>query len=155
MDYSPLGSSVHGILWARILEWVAISFSRGSSWPRDWTQVSCIAGRFFTSELGNWGMRTIRHLPGWKVGRTLLMSHFYWQSFLHKGKWAALDSWRYQYFAHSSLFLNDTKTNEKEDKILVHCEHRTPVIKVTVVTVMTVAETGNWLLERSTGLDLF
>ena len=31
MDYSPLGSSVHGILWARILEWVAISFSRGSS----------------------------------------------------------------------------------------------------------------------------
>ena len=34
VDYSPLGSSVHGILQARILEWVAISFSRGSSWPR-------------------------------------------------------------------------------------------------------------------------
>ena len=43
--YSPPGSSVHGILQARVLEWVAISFSRGSSWPRDWTQVSCIAGR--------------------------------------------------------------------------------------------------------------
>ena len=42
------GSSVHGILQARILEWVAISFSRGSSPPRNWTQVSCIAGRFFT-----------------------------------------------------------------------------------------------------------
>ena len=42
------GSSVHGILQARILEWVAIPFSRGFSWPRDWTQVSCIAGRFFT-----------------------------------------------------------------------------------------------------------
>ena len=41
--------SVHGILQARILEWVAIPFSRGSSWPRDWTRVSCIAGRFFTS----------------------------------------------------------------------------------------------------------
>ena len=40
------GSSVHGILQARILEWVAIFFSRGSSWPRDWTQVSCIRGRF-------------------------------------------------------------------------------------------------------------
>ena len=39
--------SVHGILQARILEWVAISFSRGSSLPRDWTQVSCIAGRCF------------------------------------------------------------------------------------------------------------
>ena len=48
MDYnSPLGSSVHGILQARILEWVAISFARGSSWPRDWTWVSCITGRFF------------------------------------------------------------------------------------------------------------
>ena len=38
----------HGILQARILEWVAIRFSRGSSWPRSWTHVSCIAGRFFT-----------------------------------------------------------------------------------------------------------
>ena len=37
MDYSPPGSSVHGISQARILEWGAISFSRGSSWPRDWT----------------------------------------------------------------------------------------------------------------------
>ena len=48
MDCSPPGSSVHGISQARILEWVAISFSRGSSWPRNWTQVSGIAGRFFT-----------------------------------------------------------------------------------------------------------
>ena len=37
-----------GIPQARILEWVAFPFSRGSSWPRDWTQVSCLAGRFFT-----------------------------------------------------------------------------------------------------------
>ena len=42
MDCSPSGSSVHGILQARILEWVAISFSRGSSHPRGQTQVSCI-----------------------------------------------------------------------------------------------------------------
>ena len=40
------GSSIRGILLARILEWVAISFSRGSSWPRDWTRVSCLAGGF-------------------------------------------------------------------------------------------------------------
>ena len=40
---------VHGILQARILEWVAFPFSRGASHPRDWTQVSCIAGGFFTS----------------------------------------------------------------------------------------------------------
>ena len=47
VDCSPPGSSIHGILHARILEWVAISFSRGSSWPRDQTQVSHIAGRCF------------------------------------------------------------------------------------------------------------
>ena len=47
VDCSPPGSSVHGILQARILEWVSISFSRGSSLPRDRTQVSCIAGRCF------------------------------------------------------------------------------------------------------------
>ena len=50
MDYSPAGSSVHGIFQARILEWVAVPFSRGSSQSRDRTQVSCIAGRFFTTE---------------------------------------------------------------------------------------------------------
>jgi len=47
MDCSPPGSTAHGILQARILEWVAISFSRGSSRPRDQTQVSHIAGRRF------------------------------------------------------------------------------------------------------------
>ena len=47
---NPQASSVHGILQARMLACVAISFSRGSSWPRNWTWVSCIAGRFFTSE---------------------------------------------------------------------------------------------------------
>ena len=41
-------TSVHGILQAGILEWVAMSFSRGSSQPRDLTQLSCIVGRFFT-----------------------------------------------------------------------------------------------------------
>ena len=48
VDCSPMGSSVPGILLARILEWVAILFPRGSSWPRDRTLFSCIAGRFFT-----------------------------------------------------------------------------------------------------------
>ena len=45
----PLDYTGNGILQARILEWVAFPFSRGSSQPRDWTQVSCIAGGFFTS----------------------------------------------------------------------------------------------------------
>ena len=52
-DCNPPDSSVHGILQARILEWIAIPFSGVSSQPRDWTRVSCIAGRFFTS----WAIR--------------------------------------------------------------------------------------------------
>ena len=48
MDCSPQLCSVHEIFQARVLERVAISFSRRSSWPRDWTGVSCIAGRHFT-----------------------------------------------------------------------------------------------------------
>ena len=48
MDCSPPGSFIYGIFQARILEWIAIPFSRGSSQPRDWTQFSCIADRFFT-----------------------------------------------------------------------------------------------------------
>ena len=46
--YSLTGSSVYGISQARILEWVAIFFSQESSWSRDWIQVSCIGGGFFT-----------------------------------------------------------------------------------------------------------
>ena len=50
MDYRPPGSSVYGILQARIQEWIAISSSRGSSWPRGQTHISCIAGRLFITE---------------------------------------------------------------------------------------------------------
>ena len=45
----PMDYTVHGILQDRILEWIAFPFSKGSSQPRDQTQVSCIAGGFFTS----------------------------------------------------------------------------------------------------------
>ena len=64
MDCSPPGFSVHVILLARrILEWVAIPFSRGSSRPRDWTMVSCIAGRSFTTE----PLDTAIRMPGYTV----------------------------------------------------------------------------------------
>ena len=69
-DCSPPGSYVHGILQARILELVAISFSRASCWPRDQTQVSCIAGIFFTT----WAAREViincRHRQEWWFPRT-------------------------------------------------------------------------------------
>ena len=76
MDCSPPGSSVHGISQARILEWVAMPSSRGSSQLSDRTEVSCIAGKFFT----NWATREaqINHtlinlvlcddLEGWEGG---------------------------------------------------------------------------------------
>ena len=61
MDCSPPGSSIHGIFQARVLEWIAISFSRGFSQPRNWTRVSRIAGRCFTI----WATSnpTHRHIP--------------------------------------------------------------------------------------------
>ena len=59
MDCSPLGSSVHGILQARILEWVTMPFSRVSSQPRDWTQVSCISRHI----LYHWATREAHNYP--------------------------------------------------------------------------------------------
>ena len=70
MDCSPLASAAHGIPQARILEWVAIPFSRGPFQPWDWTRVSCIAGRFFTV----WATRlafiiSFKHFPGGTSGK--------------------------------------------------------------------------------------
>ena len=73
MDCSPPGSFVHGILQARMLKWVAISFSRGSSWPRGWTQVSCIAGRLFT----DWATREL----------------FYWKKLIFNSKPSTSNRW--------------------------------------------------------------
>ena len=73
MDCSLPGSSVHGIIQVRILEWVAISFSRKSFWPRDQT-VSCIASRFFTV----WATRPILefHINGLLHVTFLLLASF-------------------------------------------------------------------------------
>ena len=57
MDCSLPGSSLHGIFQAIVLEWIAISFSRGSSWPRDWTRVSHIVDRRFTI----WATREVQY----------------------------------------------------------------------------------------------
>ena len=75
----PPGSSVHGILQARILEWDAIPFSRGASQLRDWIRVSCIAGGFFTI----WATRDSAHEVGHPKSTGLLLSWFHhrlWQS---------------------------------------------------------------------------
>ena len=67
MDCSPPDSSVHGILQARILEWVAIPFSRGSSRPRDWTQISCSAGVFFTVWVTRALLKERQNLSIWQM----------------------------------------------------------------------------------------
>ena len=66
MDCSLPRSSVHGIFQARVLEWVAISFSRGSSRPRDWTRVFRIAGRCFTI----WATREVN--KAWLLGSVMV-----------------------------------------------------------------------------------
>ena len=76
----PMDYAVHEILQARILDWVAFPFSRGSSQPRDGTQVSCIAGRFFTS----WATREAQEYWWKKIYKKykliiLLFDSFYWE----------------------------------------------------------------------------
>ena len=79
MGYSPPGSSVHGILQAWVLEWVAISFSRESSQPRDWSWVSHTTGRFFTI----WATREAD-----PDRRRQTISYIRW----HRSRWA--EAWR-------------------------------------------------------------
>ena len=74
MDFSLPSCSVQGILRARILEWVSISFSRGSSWPRNQTRISCIAGRVFTIwATREGGRRRGRQRMRWLDGIRVLM----------------------------------------------------------------------------------
>ena len=73
MDCSPPGSSIHGILQTRILLRVATPFSRASSWSRDWTQVSSIAGRFFTVSATGEAMTSLAicyWIPSWTIKKT-------------------------------------------------------------------------------------
>ena len=84
MDCSLPGSSVHGILQARVLEWVAISFSRGSSWPRDRTHVSCVShirGEFFT--VGLPGKPTMEYYLAIKNNEIMPFAAIWWRRQWH------------------------------------------------------------------------
>ena len=74
MDCSLPGFSVPGISQTRILEWAAISFSRGSSPPKHRTHVSCIAGRFFTIEPQG---KPARHISGYFINVTISFHSFH------------------------------------------------------------------------------
>ena len=102
MDCSPPVFSVHRILQARLLEWVAIPFSRGSSWLRDPTRVSCTADRFFTvwatdtaaSDSRVWirggVIIPLKGLPGWLSGKRICLQC--WRCGL--GPWVRKIPWR-------------------------------------------------------------
>ena len=77
MDYGLPGSSVHGILQARILEWGAISFSRGSSWPRDWTPVSWVSCN---------GRQILYHWATWEAQKKAYKNVFRDVVHIHNGK---------------------------------------------------------------------
>ena len=74
MDCTPPGSSIHGIFQARILEWVAISFSRRSSQPRNWTRVSHIVSRHFTI----WATRKVPNTKSTPLLATSTMEVYRW-----------------------------------------------------------------------------
>ena len=87
MNCSLPGSSVHGIFQARILEWVAIFCSRRSSWPRDWTLISCI-GRWILDHCTTWeAFPNLYYLQGYssffKYMHTIIMVYFHCFSFTH------------------------------------------------------------------------
>ena len=97
LDCSPPGSCVSGIFQARTLKWVGISFSRGSSWPRDRPRSPALAGRFFTIEPPEkllWCM-VLSYLwccfveSGFEYLRKKVFHHHHWTTVEHQcdGKW--------------------------------------------------------------------
>ena len=81
MDCNPSGSSAYGILQARILEWIAIPFSRGYSWPRDRTHISCspcMAGKFFITSATREGSTIIYQWQLLLKPSTEVTSYYFW-----------------------------------------------------------------------------
>ena len=112
MDCNLPSSSFHGIFQARILEWVAISFSRRSSQPRDWTQVSCIIGRCFTI---------------WATGEVQPGQHIKKQRhhFAHKSPYS-------QSYGFSSSHIWMWELDDKEGWVLKNCYFWTVVLEKTL-----------------------
>ena len=102
---NPMDSTVHGIHQARILEWVAFPFSRGSSQPRDWTQVSYIGGEFFIS----WATREA-HFMAYRWGNS---ERLYFLGLQNHYRWW-LQTWNYK------ILVPWKKSYDNLDKVLKH-----------------------------------
>ena len=112
MGCSPPGSSVHWIFQARVLEWVAISFSRGSSWLRDWTRVSCIVSRRFTvwaTRAKTWEQPTCSLTDEWMKNMCLIYHTMWSQS--EREKWIPYDipyMWNLKYDTSEPIYEIET-----------------------------------------------
>ena len=118
MDLSPPGSSVHGFLQARILKCVAIPFSRGSSQPRDWSQVSHIAGRFFYHLSLNIREMTSLTFMQKQQQQTLLGLWYMWMKFIlllqkMTTRCQILPSWRLRNMATVCSQVREIKIGKK------------------------------------------
>ena len=124
MDYSLSGSSVYGILQARILEWVAILFSRGSSRPRDRTQLSYTTDIFFTV----WATREAHSYPYlcfvyWmvsllKMEPCLILSTY--QNAWPRGIWSTCDWWMNKWkWGRSGSGFYESRINSEFARILI------------------------------------
>ena len=122
MDYSPPGSSVLGIFQARILEWVAIPFSRGSSQPRHWTCICCIAGRFFTVWRGE-DFKQIKYKKWHKELWMFLYATSYIVSLCHFLYFTCLKSSPLPFFHYKKLSCHSKtspKISKHEDCLLIY-----------------------------------
>ena len=96
MDSSPPGPSVHGILQVRILEWVAISFCRGSSQPRDWIWVAHFVSRLFT----DWTTREDQCYCSRMLEK--MKDVLRYTQFIHNSKWTHISHFKFDMKAHYS-----------------------------------------------------
>ena len=110
MDCSLPGFSIHGVLQARILKWVTISFSRGSFQTRDRTQVSCIAGRCFNLWALTLVAQLVKNLPA--IWETWVQS-LEWEDPLEKGKatHSSILAWRIPWTIQSELDMTESLTH--------------------------------------------
>ena len=106
MDCSLPGSSVQGILHTRILEWFAMPFSRVFSWPRDQTQVSCTAGRFFAVRCSG--------LVSCTIGRCTELAGFYQDQGVDKVHKAKVRIWIWKNVKHSGKNGKAPSTTERK-----------------------------------------
>ena len=128
MDCSLSGSSIHGIFQASVLEWIAISFSRGLSWPRKWTRVSRTAGKRFTV----WATREAQLWYYLGVKKTVVLRKLTWNNFQdsvelqHNTEWCSLLKMHIPHIKSSTKsFYRCTSVYESREKLRVDTSYAT------------------------------